>query len=255
MTKKRRTMIFQMWEPFRETKIRENQFLLEQINKKLLPQFDSINEDANAAEQEWLEIRSRNFNPDTDDPGSVYEEACDHGVSIYTSLTEMHEQTRLSLMASIYHHWDKTIRTWLVDEIRRWHCGENVPKQIWTANLDDLIDLLDSIGLAEKGAEYIKTISKYRHVVNVYKHGQGNAFNTLKDQHPEFLRHHSSSIPDSLFSYTDHTHLKIEDKDITSLSEAISEFWKLIPAEVYDADEIEAPDWFMKALKKDSAQS
>lgn len=250
MTNARKTMIFQMWEPFRETKIRENQFLLDQINKKLLSQFDSITEDADKAEQEWLETRSQNFNPDTDDEASVYEAARDHGVEFYASLEEMRRQTRLSLMASIYHHWDKEVRTWLVKQIEHWSRGENVPKQIWSANLDELIELLDSMGLANKNAAYIKTISKYRHVVNVHKHGAGNAFNTLKAQHPEFLKRNSSWTYDP-----DHTHLTIEDEDLNSLSEAISDFWKSIPAEVFNTDEIEPPDWFMKAFKKDSDKS
>ena len=249
MTSTRRTMLFQMWEPFRETKIRENQFLLDQINKKLLSQFDSINEDANEAEQEWLDIRSRTFDPDTDDEGSVYEAARDHGASFYASLMELHEQTRLSLMASIYHHWDKEVRTWLVQQIHHWSRGENVPKQIWSANLDELIELLDSIGLANKNAAYIKTISKYRHVVNVFKHGAGSAFNTLKAHHPQFLKRNSA------WSYDpDHTHLTIEDEDLKSLSEAISDFWKSIPPEVFDADEITPPKWFREAQKKDAAQ-
>jgi hypothetical protein len=46
----------------------------------------------------------------------------------------MRDQTRLSIIAGMFHEWDKKLRSWLVKEIRHWHDGEEALKKTWSAN-------------------------------------------------------------------------------------------------------------------------
>jgi hypothetical protein len=54
-SKTRPTVLFQMWEPFRQSVIEENRFYLEQAKGKLLSQFNDIDKEADAAGERWLE--------------------------------------------------------------------------------------------------------------------------------------------------------------------------------------------------------
>ena len=68
-SKKRPTVLFQVWEPFRQSVIEENRFYLEQAKGKLLSQFNDIDREADAAGERWLEDQTPYFDPDRDDPG------------------------------------------------------------------------------------------------------------------------------------------------------------------------------------------
>ncbi|AUG42741.1 hypothetical protein CXP47_23620 [Pseudomonas chlororaphis] len=253
--KKRPTVLFQMWEPFRQTVIEENRFYLEQAKGRLLSQFNDIDREADAAGKRWLEDQAPYFDPDRDDPGSVYENAYDHSIEFYQLLSEMRDQTRLSIIAGMFHEWDKKLRSWLVKEIRHWHYGEEALKKIWSANFDEIAELLDATGLAKPNTDYMLKLSTYRYVINVYKHGDGNSFETLKVNHPEFLR--KSPIDEILpeFMWMDHTALIATDQQLDELSDTIIEFWKSIPHEINDDTVTWAPQWFVKAQTRDSAKS
>lgn len=67
---KRPTVLFQVWEPFRQSVIEENRFYLEQAKGRLLSQFNDIDREADAAGERWLEDQAPYFDPDRDDPGS-----------------------------------------------------------------------------------------------------------------------------------------------------------------------------------------
>jgi hypothetical protein len=253
--KKRPTVLFQVWEPFRQSVIEENRFYLEQAKGRLLSQFNDIDREADAAGERWLEDQAPYFDPDRDDPGSAYENAYDHSIEFYRLLSEMRDQTRLSIIAGMFHEWDKKLRSWLVKEIRHWHDGEEVLKKTWSANFDEIAELLDATGLAKQNTDYMRKLSTYRYVINVYKHGDGSAFETLKANHPEFLR--KSPIDEILpeFTWMDHTDLTATDQQLDELSDTIIEFWKSIPHEINDDTVTWAPQWFVKAQTRDSAKS
>ena len=109
---------FQMWGPFRKQLVKAHTFYVEQAKKRLLTRFENIEEEAQAEMDTWLQETSHLFDPERHDPSDFYEQANDVGIEFYELLTEMRDRTRLSVIAGMYHEWDKQLRDWLWREIR-----------------------------------------------------------------------------------------------------------------------------------------
>lgn len=244
---------FQMWEPFRQNLMAEHCFYVEQAQKRLLSQFDNIETEADKAAEEYLDKMSAYFNPDIHDPSDFYESANDKGNEFYQLLNEMHEITRLSVIAGMFHQWDKKLRDWIAREIRHWHLGNSVTKVIWKADFPAIVDFLVSVGFDVKKSPCYEQLNAMRLVVNVFKHGDGQSFEELRGAFPKFF-------PDLLgddgnhrfpFSIANHTDMTVSDDHLKEFSEAILDFWRAIPTNIYLGEELDAPKWFEKAFLKD----
>lgn len=245
--------LLHMWSRFKEKLIAEHEFYMEQANKRLLSQFSNIENEAKKYAEEWLEKASHHFDPDRHDPSSFYEQAHEESVEFYQMLDDMRNRTRLSVIAGLFHEWDKQLRDWMTREINHWHRGDEAKKALWGANFLDIADLLEGLGWKIKSQDYYASLDRCRLVVNAYKHGDGAAFQKIKTQYPEFI---SDGMRDGLFiDYAAHDDLVIEDKHIAEFSEAIIKFWKDVPEHIFDNGKIGVPAWFEKALKKDRDQT
>ena len=248
--KARPVTYFEIWGPWRESVIEQHRFYVEQVKNKLLSQFNSMEEEADEAAERWLEKQSQHFDPDRDDPGSFEEDAYHEGVEYHRLLSELLDQTRLSIVAGMYHAWDKELRRWLLKEIEHWHRGPTVTEWVWKATFEEITELLDSSGLAERSAGYLQKLSACRYVVNVYKHGEGLSLNKLKANHPEYLRIQSANGVTPDMRWIDHTHLLVTDKQLDEFSGAIVEFWGMIPTRV-SSETPNVPAWLERAMKRD----
>ena len=209
--------------------------------------------EANNAAEEYLDKTSAHFNPDIHDPSDFYEAANNIEIEFYQLLNEMLENTRLSVIAGMFHQWDKSLRDWIVSEVRHWHRGENVTKSIWKADFPAIVDFLVAVGFDVRKSPCYEQLNAMRLVVNVFKHGNGPSFDELKEAFPKFF-------PDMLggdsehrfsFSFADHTNMKVSDVHLEEFSEAILDFWKAVPENIYLGEELDAPKWFEKAFLKD----
>lgn len=250
-------VLFHVWEPFRQSLIKGHLFYVEQARKRLLSQFDDIEADADRAAEEWLEKSGRHFDPDRHDPSDVYEAANDVGIEFYGLLMDMREQTRLSVVAGMFHEWDKQLRDWLVREIKHWHRGDNAILKVWSADFGQIADLLESFGWNLRTAVYFRTLDACRLVVNVYKHGEGKSLDDLRKDFPEYLDDPLKDFGGTLSDtrYCDHTQLKVSDDQFQAFSDAILAFWRDVPENVFDSQMTEVPDWFGRAILKDRAES
>lgn len=169
----------------------------------------------------------------------------------------MREQTRLNVVAGMFHEWDKQLRDWLVGEIQYWHCGDNATLKIWSADFAQIADLLESFGWSLRTADYFRTLDACCLMVNVYKHGEGKSLDELRNSFPEYLGDPFKDFGSTLSGtkYHDHWHLKVSDDQFQAFSEAILAFWRDVPEKVVDYQLVEAPDWFGKAILKDRAES
>ena len=246
------TLGFQMWEPFRQNMMAEHRFYVEQARKRLLSQFDNLEGEADKAADEYLERGSVNFNPDAHDPSDFYEAAYDKGIEFYQLLSDMRENTRLSVVAGMYHQWDKKLREWIAQEVRHWHHGDNANRSIWKAEFPAIADFLVAIGFDIRRLACYEQLNAMRLVVNVFKHGDGPSFDELKAIHPEFLLNPMGGdeqlLPLGFLEYTD---LKVSDVHFDQFSDAILKFWQAIPKEIYIEEELDFPGWFEKAVLKD----
>lgn len=249
-------VLFKMWGPFRQSLIKGHSFYVEQARKRLLSQFDGIEADADHAAEEWLQQSSQHFDPDRHDPGYFYERASDVGIEFYELLSDMREQTRLSVVAGMFHEWDKQLRDWLVREIQHWHRGDNVTRKVWSVDFGQIADLLESFGWNLRTAGYFNTLEACRLVVNVYKHGDGKSLADLRNLFPEYLddpfKEFGGTLSDA--KYRDHTHLKVSDDQFQAFSNAILAFWSDVPENVFESQLTDVPEWFGRAIQKDRTE-
>ncbi|QKV17075.1 hypothetical protein [Oricola thermophila] len=246
-------VLFQMWKPFRKSLIKRHHFYVEQARKRLLSQFEDIEADANKAAKVWLEQNHARFDPDHHNPEDFYEAANDAGIEFYELLSDMREQTRLNITAGMFHEWDKQLRDWLVREIEHWHSGDNTRLKVWSADFNQIADLLESFGWKIRATTYFRALDACRLVVNVYKHGEGKSLTDLRQNYPEYLDDPLKGTG-SVFTgpkYPDHTNLKVSEKQFQGFSDAIVAFWQDVPEDVFESQIKTVPDWFGKAILKD----
>lgn len=250
-------VLFQMWEPFRQSLMKGHSFYVEQAGKRLLSQFDDIGTEADQAAEAWLEKSHQHFDPDRHDPGDFYEAAHDVGIEFFGLLSDMREQTRLTVVSGMFHEWDKQLRNWLTREIQRWHRGDNTSLQVWSVNFGQIADLLESFGWNVRSKEYFGALDACRLVVNVHKHGDGKSLDELKNSYPEYLDDPFSGSGGGFsdLKYRDHTHLKVNDEQFQAFSDAILAFWRDVPENVLASQVGNVPPWFEKAVTKDRANS
>ncbi len=244
--------LFYMCEAQKDYLISRHNFYIEQAKKRLLSQFQNKDTEAEEYAKEWLNSRAQYFDPDRHDPSSFYEEAHEESIGLYLMLSEMETQIRLSVVAGIFHEWEKQLRDWIVKEINHWHSGHAVKKAVWKANFCMIIDLLEGFEWPIKSKNYHASLDRCRLVVNTFKHGSGKSLDDIKEKHPDFIGSIfiESNEPKN-FSYIDHTNLKVEEHHIQEFSNAILEFWQDVPEYIFDKDEFVLPDWFMNAYNKD----
>ncbi len=249
---------FQMWGSYREHLIAEHRFYIEQAGKRLLSQFDNIDEEAEQAGIDSLDRRSQAFNPDRDDPDDYYEAAYDQSIEFYQLLHDMHAQTRLSVVAGMYHEWDKKLRDWVAKEMHHWCRSRAVIKALWLQDIAKVFDLLASFGWDVRTSlpNYDK-LNATRLVVNVFKHGEGGSLDELKKSYPEYLNPAISEVVGDMIcsDWLDHTFLAITDAHVEEFSEAILAFWLALPENLYLRDDMDFPKWVEKAFNKEKASA
>jgi hypothetical protein len=245
-------VLFQMWEPYRRSLIAGHLFYVEQAKKRLLSQFEDIEAEAEKTAEDWLKRNEHRFDPDRHDSSDFYEAANEVGIEFYGLLSDMREQTRLSVVAGMFHEWDKKVRDWLVREIQHWHHGNDVVRVVWEADFKQLADLFESIGWPVRSTDYFRSLDACRLVVNVYKHGEGTSLDDLKKRFPEYLDDpfHDQGGVFSDLRYRDHTHLKVSVEQFQAFSDAIVAFWKAVPGRISKSNVKEVRDWLGAALKK-----
>jgi uncharacterized protein YukE len=246
-------VLFQMWGPARQLLIERHQFYIDQARTRLLAQFSDMKREAEKAAADWLRRASQRFDPDRGDEASIHEAAHDEEIAYYQLLEDMRDNVRLSVVAGMFHEWDKQLREWMEREIQHWHSGDEVRSKIWSQNVGELIDLFASLGWDIRHRPYYRALDACRLVVNVYKHGDGISFKDLKLHYPEYLENPFTGYEDNArgMAYVDHTNLKVTEQQIQEFSDAIVAFWSDVPDNIFDDSTRDLPKWFEKALKRD----
>lgn len=246
-------VLFQMCALRRKDLIEGHRFYVTEARKRLLSQFENIESEAEKASEEWIERSSSRFDPERHDPADFYEAAYNVGIEFYELLNDMRDQTRLSVVAGMFHEWDKQLRDWLVHEIKHWYAGENFPRGIWQVNFAEMAEFLESLGWSVGSSAYWETLNACRLVVNVYKHGAGPALDELKEKYPVYFDDATGNhaILFSSVDLHDHTYLKISDAQIEAFSEAIVSFWSASPDKILASQVKEVTGRLQKAILKD----
>lgn len=241
-------IVLEMPEGLRRQRIGEQAFYNEQAFTRLLIRFDDIKSEADDYAERWSSEHEHLFNPYKHDPEDFGEAAWYASIDFYLLLERMRMQTRLSLVAGMYHQWDKYLREWLVQQLTHRLPPDRVNSVIWKANAGQLNELLTCLHVHDGEASYVATLDICRLVVNVYKHGEGQSCKELNKRNPSFFKSPLSELMDTIDWPVTHADLKISDNDLQEFSEAIITFWEKIPATVTAGSIKMLPEWFEKQV-------
>lgn len=246
--------LFHMDPGYRQHLIEKHRFYVNEGRSRLLTQFDDVSAEADAFAEKWASERSHLFDPERDDPSDLDERAWEESITFYGMLDDLHADVRLAIIAGMYHGWDKDLRDWIVAQIRHWHSGKDVPAEIWRVNFARLMEFLSCFGWAVDDLPCHRGLNRCRLVVNVYKHGEGPALESLKNHHSDLLAGGlldatpNRELAKRLLGYR---HLKVTDGHLVEFSDAIVDFWAAMPEMISEDDFRSWPDWIQKAVARD----
>lgn len=234
--------VLEMWGPIRKRIIESHKFYVDQAQVKLLSQFNNMEEESEKYAEEWIEKQSEWFDPDIHDPDDIYESAYDENISYYIDLCELKDQTRLSIVAGIYHKWDKEVREWLIRDLRFY--PETIMKQLWIKDIGKILDIFIGLSWNIKNEKFYEKIDACRLVVNVYKHGNGKSLDDLKTGYPEYIDDLAKNYGySSNMKYLNHSNLKVTDEQLIEFADAITNFWETAPERFVQSQIIQIPNW------------
>lgn len=227
--------------------IEPHEFYVSEARRRLLSQFEDLDQEAKKREERFLETSAEHFNPDYDDPMAAYEQAYQEGISYVWSIVEMQNSVLLAVTAGMYHQFDKKLREKAIRELSHWCDREIIALMIWDLNFNSLLNLLEWIGLKISGTEYGEKIKTCNLVVNVYKHGDGGSHQTLSSTHPEYYPHppafHGRHLSPA------HDDLQITEEQFVEFADAITAFWKAIPEYCHYSELKDEPLWLDRKIK------
>ncbi|RDF52234.1 hypothetical protein DWA20_05005 [Acinetobacter baumannii] len=221
-------MLIELYDQLRKNLIEINDFYLEQCQLKLLNQFDNISQEADEYEEKWrIEKESHYFNKDPYDSSSLYYDSYDASIIFYQNLSDLQQNVRFSVIAGMYHRWEKQFRSFLHNQSRWWGCTHHVRNEIWTLPVNKLFMLFKTDEFDIEKQEFFKDFDACRVIVNVFKHGNGSSYRELCNKYPFYLKenyHGMENNPLPYFIYE--PTFNITDDDVVKFSKAISEFWR-----------------------------
>ena len=237
----------------RDSLISNHQFFVDQAKTRLLGQFNdlSIQSEAQKVSQEtWEEIEGF-FDPDKHDLLEFSEVADHQGYERYRLLSEMLDHTRFSMLAALFHSFEKSLKDWIARELFTVFKSEKIKQRVWAATLEELYTLLKEGGVNVRVSSIYKDLRNYQLVVNVYKHGEGRSLDELRKEAPQFIVPEDDSGFYRAFplEFFDHTHLRITDDDFDRFTGAIPDFWKEIPTYIRTSAFKKFPKWLEDAAK------
>lgn len=240
---------FYMFGLERKRLIDNHKFYVNESCKRLLSQFNDIESEADQFGEKALERNNLLYNPDSDNAEQLMEAAREEMHSHYEMLESIRKTTRLSIISGMFFEWDKQIRSWMTEEVSRWHLGAKVKEEIWRRNFDEIIDLFEGLSWPVTSQCYYTSLNRCRLVVNAYKHGEGAVFESIKKDHQDLISPFPETEPN--FAWLDFSMLQIEEKHISEFSKAIISFWENLPEDLPCSEVYKLPKWFKKAYETD----
>jgi hypothetical protein len=226
------------WERFIQNQlIRQVTMFVENIQTRLLPTFDDIENEANKVEeQEWNKLCSSYASPDID-PANLAEKAHDAGLDYYMMVSGV-KQSLLNVTAiTLYHLFEQQLLFFLRREIL--HPSE-----------ENNIDLIKISVFKERCLQHNinieqfpswQTINEMRLVTNTAKHAEGKSAVELRQIRPDLfinpiLKKHELKLTrnsNRLYMPLAGEDLYLSVDDLKNYKEAIIRFWEEMISEMY----------------------
>ncbi len=246
--------LFYMSDTSRRILLQSHEFCFEQAKSRLLRQFDNLEQEADRFADQWLGDMRGHFDPDQHDPGEFVEAAYEHSIEYYLLLDSMRKQTILSVVAGLFHEFEKEFRVWVARELDDFYHIKEIERKVWSLSLKALKQFFDGCGWNVTAAPFSSHLEACELIVNVHKHGKGRSLEQLKDRFPEYIDpmyrgFEKGSLAELVWKNIDHECLDVKEDWVDWVYKAISAFWQSIPERIMtDAVENE-PKWLTDAMQ------
>lgn len=223
-----------MWEGGRRIFLEQHRFYVEQLKTRLLSQFDDLEGQADRFGDETFERLGRAPGYGDVDMADLAEAAHDEAVGHYLALADLRKQVLLGGLAGMYHQWDKQLRDFIEREMHHYVGAEWTDKHVWKPAGDRVLDILEEFGWPVKSLPLYALLDALQLVVNVYKHGKGRSLNDLAGKYSRYVVDPVKSAGFGAWRTTlDHAWLTVTDEQFDEFSDAIVQFWSLMPERLY----------------------
>ena len=171
------------------------------VKTRLLPTFDSIDNEAKEIENERLKELGQRFNPDYMDESDVFDDAFHKGVDHYIVHTEMKKEFIKSAVTWIFHLFEKDC-TYIFE----------------TKDGNTKKDLLTSLSIdTAKGSSWYKCNNELRLLANSIKHGEGRSLDELKLERPDYFN--------STISFLSNNDIELTIDNLEEYVNEMKKFW------------------------------
>ena len=144
----------------------------ESTRTRLFPIFHDVEEQAeNFADEEYERLGSEPAWDGGPELADLAEAAFDRGIQKYDELLFVKGQVLALATAGMFHLWEKTLKSFLIREIRYHRESLATQKTIERADFDALLIRLEQLGYIPAARGDLKILSL---VANTAKHGEGN---------------------------------------------------------------------------------
>lgn len=195
-----------------------------QFEKRLLPTFDDIDDEANAASGEFYSAGIASISEDGD-PSSLASDAFEHGLKVWEELDFVRSQLVALAATGLFHLWERLTKRFIAVDLRRRGFEATPPISRWT--FDDTMSCLTKMGWDVRREPFFPDLERLQLLANAVKHGHGPSRDRLAARWPEVLRDHATQ-PSSF------VHLEWDDPQVTpdhfnQVASAVMAFWSSFP--------------------------
>lgn len=223
-----------LWDGARSHYLALHDFYVEQMQDRILSQFDDLEGQVDRFTDEAYERFGQAPGYGEVDMADLAEAAHDEGIAHYQALSDLRNQVLLGGLAGVFHQWDKTVREHLERELRHYFDGERIERQIWKATFADLLGVFDQFGWPVSALAFYAELDALQLVVNVYKHGKGRSLTQLAERYGDYVVDPLRDwMPRGIEFGLDHEWLTVTDAQFASFAGAIRAFWLEMPERLY----------------------
>jgi hypothetical protein len=215
----------------RRVAITTNKAYTDGFHDRLMPTFDRIDEEAKEASDEyWESAMSLPTNEyEYRDVGDFADDAIGVGIEVSENLSFVREQLIQLSVAGLYHLWERTLKQFIIKELKHYQFDASTFEQVERDNFKGLVEMLQQFDYDLTQKPYYQKMNELRLVANVVKHGTGKAFKDLVKAAPHLFEKPKFDL-DSPLRLDD---LKLTPKHFMDYSYAIKEFWMTLPERSY----------------------
>lgn len=213
---------------FRQEFVPQLQALVDVLEKRLLPAFANIEEEAEKASQEAWEASMSAPATGYEDPADFAEDAQQAGVSRYILLDGIRQGMVNLFAAALYHAFEQQVMVFLRREVLA--LGEEDDAELF--KLGELQKRLKAAGVDVAALSSWPTIDELRLVANTVKHAEGDSARKLHQLRPELFEHPQAGLGPAFRSATPRVFqplvgedLYVSLRDVQRYRDAVIQFW------------------------------